>query len=409
MVAELNARMPEEGGLYLWTRSAFGEVHGYVVAWCYWLCNIVWFPTVLLLISVSALYLFGSQFLYLSESLAFNAVICLAVLWIVTGLNIVGLERARWIQNIGATAVWLTIGLLIVSGLLLSPGTAAVRPFTPDSLLPDLSDHHLLPYFAIIAFCFGGLELAPVMAGEVREPRRNIPRALVISAGAAGLLYMSGTLVLIMTVPQGEVGIIEGVAQTFHALASSAGMPWLGVVGVLLVLLGSIGLFGAWMTGTARLPFVIGLHHYLPEQLARIHPRWRSPYVSLLMQGGVVTVLFLWSIAGATVKDAFLVLLDMSVVLYFIPFLYMFAALVVHQRRNTGGRGMIGIFERSGSWVWIVAVSGFSVTLLATVLSCLPSGDVVDKEWFLVKVVGGATVLIGVGMVLFFLRKRKPN
>lgn len=106
---------------------------------------------------------------------------------------------------------------------------------------------------------------------------------------------------LIFTVPEGEIGIIEGVAQAFHEVSSTMGIPGIGMVGAILVALSTMGLFGAWMTGTARVPFVIGLDHYLPDAFGKIHPRWGSPYISLLMQGVVLTVLFLSSIMGSTV------------------------------------------------------------------------------------------------------------
>jgi len=88
MVAELNARMPEEGGFYLWTRTAFGDLHGYIAAWSYWISNIVWLPTVMIFISVSALYMFGDQWLALSQDPWYNGWVCLGFLWLITILNI---------------------------------------------------------------------------------------------------------------------------------------------------------------------------------------------------------------------------------------------------------------------------------------------------------------------------------
>lgn len=99
MVAELNARMPEEGGFYRWTRTAFGDWHGYVAAWTYWLSNIVWLPTALLLVSISCLYIFGDTWLGLTNNPWYNGLVCLGFLWLVTLLNVVGLKRAKWIQT----------------------------------------------------------------------------------------------------------------------------------------------------------------------------------------------------------------------------------------------------------------------------------------------------------------------
>ncbi len=403
MVAELNARMPEEGGFYLWTRSAFGDFHGYVAAWTYWLSNIVWLPTVMLLVSISALYIFGDNFLSLADNPWYNGMVCLGILWLVTVLNILGMERAKWIQNIGAIATWVCIALLLIVGIIFVANNASAHLFSLNKLIPDVTDFSLLPFFAIVAFCFGGLELAPIMAGEIQNPRKNIPRAIMLSSIAVSLLYIAGTLMLILTVPEGKVGIIEGVAQAFHAV----NFPGIGTIGAVLVVLSTMGLFGAWMTGTARVPFVIGLDHYLPDAFAKIHPQWGSPYISLLMQAMVLTILFLSSIMGSTLKEAFLILLDMSIILYFIPFLYMFASLVWHLKHNTGDEGSFELLGKSKATGWLVALLGFSITFFSIIISSMPTRDIENKMLFVVKVIGGAAVLIGAGLIVYYLKKRE--
>ncbi len=408
VVAELNARMPGEGGFYLWTRTAFGDLHGYIAAWTYWLGNIVWLPTVLLLVSVSSLYIIGDNFLGLANNPLYNGVLCLGILWLVTILNILGMKRAKWVQNIGGIAIWVCITMLLVVGIAFITHHKSGHPFSPDMLIPDLTDFSLLPFFAMVAFSFGGLELAPVLAGEIEAPRRNIPRAIMISAIAIGIFYMAGTLMLIFTVPAGKIGVIEGVAQAFHEAGTTMGAPGIGMGGAILVTLSTLGLFGAWLTGIARVPFVIGLDHYLPEAIGKIHPKWGSPYISLLMQGVVVTILFLASIGGSTVREAFLVLLDMSVILYFIPFLYMFASLIFHIRRNTGNGGIIPAFQKHKAAVWLAAILGFGTTLFSAVISCVPSKAIENKELFVIKVVGGAVLLIGAGLI-FYCRKGKRS
>ncbi len=407
MVAELNARMPEQGGFYLWTRTAFGDWHGYVAAWTYWLSNIVWLPTVILLVSISCLYALGDSWLGLVDNPWYNGAVCVGLLWLTTVLNILGMARAKWVQNIGATATWMCIGLLLVVGLVFVGQHGSVHPFSPDRLVPDFTDFSVLPFFAFVAFCFGGFELAPIMAGEVQDARRNIPRAIIISSIAVGLFYMVGTLMLIVTVAEGEVGVIEGVAQAFHEVGLAMGLPEIGSVGAILVAVSTMGLFGAWMSGTARVPFVIGLDRYLPRVLGRIHPRWGSPYVSLLMQGVVLTVLVIASIVGSTVKEAYLVLLSISVILYFIPFLYMFAALVWHLHHDTGGEGMIPIFQKSMASVWVVAALGFGITLFSTLISVVPTREVENKGLFVAKVVGGAALLIAAGLIVYYARRGK--
>jgi len=408
MISELNSRMPEEGGLYLWTRTAFGDFHGYIAAWTYWLSNIVWLPTIVLLITISALYIFGDSWIVLSDDFWYNGLIGMGILWLVTALNIFGLEKAKWVQNIGGFATWLCIILLVIVGMIYSINYESGHTFTSSSLLPDFTDFSILPFFAIIAFSFGGLELAPLMSGEIKNPKRNIPRAILISSFVVGLIYILGTLMLIIILPEGEIGVIEGISQAYASVGVSLKIPWIGTIGAILVTLGTIGLFGAWMTGTARIPFVIGIDHYLPDVIGKIHPKWGSPYISLIMQGVVLSILFIMSIAGTTIKEGFLILYDMSIILYFIPFLYMFAALIWHIKRDTGNGGVITLFQNSRFAVWLVTVMGFGITLLSVIIATIPSKEIEDKGLFMVKVIGGAALLIGAGLIVYFLKRKKP-
>lgn len=406
MVAELNARMPEEGGFYLWTRTAFGDAHGYLAAWCYWLSNIVWLPTVMLLTSIAVLYALGDHWLGLRDDALYTGTFCLSLLWTTTLLNVLGMERAKWIHNVGGLATWACIGLLVLVGGVFAWKHGSVHPFTPARLVPDLGDLSVMPFFAMLAFSFGGLELAPVMAGEIRDPERNVPRAIVLSSILVGLINILGTLMLIVTMEEGEVGIIAGVVQAFDAAGKGLGLPGVGPLGAILVAGSTLGLFGAWLTGTARLPFVVGLDRYLPAAFGKVHPRWGSPHVSLLAQAAVLTVLLLAAVAGATVKEAYLVLLDMAIILYFIPFLYMFAALAWHVRHDTGGRGLVPLFRRRPASAIAVAGVGFGITLFSLVISAVPSREIEDAGLFVLKVVGGAIVLIAAGLVLYFARRR---
>ena len=400
VVAELHAREPGEGGLYLWTRSAFGDLHGFVAAWSYWLANVVFLPTVALLISRSALHVFGSDALELADSALYNAVVCLAILWVLTLLNVGGMERAKWIQNVGGAASAGAVLLLVVAAVALVASGDSARLPTASDWLPDLTDLELLGYFAVVAFCFGGLELAPIMAGEIDRPASTVPRAILITSVAVGIINVAGTFALLVALPEGDVGIIEGVAQAFTALDASLGIPGLGVLGALLVTGSTLGLFGSWMTGNARIPFVIGVAHYLPPAFAKVHPRYGSPWVSLLVQAALLTVLLLMSVAGSTIEEAFLVLLDMSIVLYYIPFLYLFAAFARLMLVADDGPRLLAIFG-SRPAIATVAGVGFAITLLSTVAASVPTGEVAQPGLFLLKVVGGSAALIALGLVFY--------
>ncbi len=409
MVSELNARMPEEGGFYLWIRKAFGNFHGYIAAWSYWVSNIVWLATVVMLITIPALYLFGDKYLHLSNNSLYNALLGIVIIWVVAIFNIIGMEKAKWIQNIGGIATWICITLLFIFGSYYGIQYGSQSTISFEKFIPDLTNFELLPFYALIPFCFGGLELAPIMAGEIKNPRINIPKAIFYASIIVGLIYIVGTFMLLIIIPDGEIGIIDGVAQAFYKVNSRLNIFGLDFIGALLVTLSALGFFASWITGNARVPFVIGLDNYLPPAFAKVHPKFGSPIASIVMQAMVISILFLSSTAGSTIEEAFLILLDMSIVLYFIPFLYMFAAFAKHLLKNNDQQGLFKFLQKNKFNVWLITFFGFSTTLVATVLSCIPTKNVEDKAMFVVKVVGGSILLLAIGLSVFFRNNKRTT
>ncbi|MBT8259170.1 MAG: APC family permease [Bacteroidia bacterium] len=401
-VADLNSRLPEEGGFYIWTKKAFGEWHGFVAAWSYWISNIVWFPTVLFTIVLSSLYIFGDQHLGLRDNFLFTGVLAMIILWTVIILNIYGLKLAKWIQNIGAISLWILFALLLVMAVIYVSRFGPAQALTREAFIPDLGDFAVLPFFAAIAYSFGGFELSSVMSEEIRNPRKNIIRAIWVSGICIVVLYLIGTFSLLVAVPLGELNIVDGIAQTFHQIDKALGWPVLGSLGAILVTFGTIGLFGAWLSGSARLPFVIGLDNYLPPALGKLHPKYKSPHVSLILQGILVSILFIISIAGTEIQEAYSVLYDMSVILYFIPFLYLFAAFLWHKTRVQDGNKKNNGIKISKSVAWICACLGFSVIFLSIILAFMPSSAIENKTLFYIKIIGGTIILNGVGLLFYY-------
>ncbi len=174
-VMALASTIPEEGGLYVWTKRAFGERHGFMAGWLYWANNILYFPTLTLSTVVFALYVFGVRFAHLEQSRTYTAGAALVLLGIALVFNIVGMKSGRWVQNIGGIAQWIPSAALLLVGLVALTRFGSATPLPVSSLVPDFAALPTILFFANLCFGFAGLELAPVMAGEVVEPRRTFP------------------------------------------------------------------------------------------------------------------------------------------------------------------------------------------------------------------------------------------
>jgi amino acid transporter len=279
--------------------------------------------------------------------------------------------------------------------------------FDVHSLIPDLTRLATLSFFATMTFGFAGLELAPIMGGEIKRPARTIPRAILISGVLIAGVYLVGTAVLLAALPRQTVDVISGIPQALTAVGERAGVPHLARIAALLITAGGIGGVGAWVAGTARLPFVVGVDRYLPTSLGRVHPRWGTPHVALLVQGVLCTVLLMMAAAGSTVEEAYVVLVDMTIVLYFIPFLYLFAALPVLRLRKVESGERVLPVPGGRFGVLLTAGLGLAATAISLFFAAVPPEDS-ERPWlFLIKVVGGSAALIGAGLLLYLLRRER--
>ena len=400
-VLELSSRIPHEGGLYLWSRAAFGDLHGFVVGWAYWVSNLVFFPSLLLFTSGVFLHVGGHSWLALAESPLYNAVFCLVLLWGATLLNILGLRRAKWLQNLGGIATLVVVTLMLVGGAIAWHEFGAATPMTAASLIPDLSSVATLGTFGILTLAYDGLELGPIMGDEIENPARTVPRSILISGIVIALLYAAGTAALLVALPPGQIDAIDGIPAAMQAIGARVGVPSFGATAAALVALGSIGGLSAWISGTARLPYVVGVGHYLPERLAGIHPKYGTPHVALLAQAGATSVVLLAAISGSAIHEAFVLLIDMTVALTCIVWLYLFASLAVLRHRAAGRNAGLTLIPGGPTACGLVAAVGIAATTIALAVSLVPPQGSAAPRLFLIKGVGGCVLILGVGVAIY--------
>ena len=410
VVTELSSRYPEEGGIYQWTKRALGERHGYVCGWCYWINNVLYYPNLLMSAAVIATYAIGKGDGALAGDWAYVLPATLLCLWVAAGLNIVGVGTGKWLQNIGGVGTYVP-GLIMVAlaVAVAATGQPSANPITSSNVVPDLGGLSGLNLWASIAFAFAGLELSSSMGGEVREPRRTLPRAVLVSAPLIAAAYVLGTWALLRLVPTGDLNIVSGLLQGIStgARALSPALWWLAPLAAVAYTLGSVGGVGAWLTAPARVAFAIGLDRYFPDAFGRVHPRWKTPYVAILVQAGLATAFLLVSVLGkgTTVEKAYLIILDTQLLIYFIPYVYLFISFLKLRREARPADAVRVPGGRVGAWA--AGVSGLVVTMLAMVIATVPPDGDENPLLFEAKVIGGALAFVGLGGVVYWRGRRR--
>ena len=401
-VTELASRYPQEGGLYIWSKCNFGDFAGFIAAWTYWTSNLPYFPSALYFAASNAVYVGGARWKHLSDSPTYYICFSLLGLAVITILNVVGLNVAKWLHNVGAFGMWIPVAIIIVMGLIAWHRFGSATRFTVASLVPDVHLKNMI-FWASLTFALGGSETASLMGDEVKNARSAIPRALFLGGIVVTLCYIFGTICTLLVLPSHQISDLQGLMQAITL--STERLHWFGMIPICgtLIAVSNIGAVGAYLAATARLPFVAGIDHVLPSAFGRLHPRWQTPYVALLVQSGVAAVFVFLGQAGTTVHGAYDVLVSMGIITYFVPYLFVFASMFRSQWREAEP----GTFRVPGKMPAAIFLScvGFLATSFTIVLSLIPAADEPNKLLATEKVVGLTGILILAGALLYWIEK----
>jgi len=404
-VLELSSRYPEEGGMYVWSKKAFGEFAGFMTGWMYWTANLPYYPGVLYFAAGNVLFVGGNRWQHLSTSATYFIVASLAGLALSFGLNLIGLNIGKWLHNLGALGTWVPAVMLIEMGLMAWLRFGSATQFGA-AIIPSLDLKNIF-FWSTVAFAFGGMEGASMMGDEIQNPRRNIPRALLASGVIITVVYIVATFSVLAALPADDVSGLQGFMQAMNKVAGKTGLEPVAPFAALLVTLSSIGGVSAWFAASARLPFVAGVDKFLPASFGRVHPKWRTPYVALAVQAVLAAIFIFLGQAGTSVKGAYDFLVGMGVLSYFLPFFYLFCA-VIRLQREPAGEGVMRI--PGGKPVAIfMALLGLATTVVSSVLACIPPADEPNKAVAVIKLLGSSACLILIGALIYWLEKRRSS
>ncbi|HYL16523.1 MAG TPA: APC family permease [Terriglobales bacterium] len=401
-VIELAHRYPGEGGVYLWAKEVFGDFHGFLSGWCYWTNNMMYVPTVMLYFVGVSVFVLGPSHQGLADNKAFALTASVALLALLTILNILGLGVGKWLNNLGAIGTGIAAAALIGLGLLIGLRFGSTVNAAEFRIPAD--PKFVLNSFGVICFGLVGLELASVMGDEIRDPKRTLPGAVAWGGVISGLLYIGVTLTLLISIGKNEISVLQGIVQAVAHMATRVGVAWIVPPFAFMLSLSIAGIGSAWMGGSARIPFVAGLDSYMPAWLGKIHPRYATPYAPLIVQFVVSLVLVVLNFAVAGVQEAFQFLLSLAVVLQLVPFLYMFAALLKLAFTDSSGKG----YYSKGTLV-LAGLSGFLTTTLGIALVFFPARLVTSLRVYEIWMFGGTLFFVGLAAFFFFVYgRRKP-
>lgn len=410
VAAELASTWPEEGGMFRWVGEAFGSRWGFLAIAMVFVEGCIWFPTVLTFAAVTLAYT-GPDARFderVADDRLFVLAIVLVVFWAAT------LIALRGASAFARTARWGGIvGTLVPAALLVGLGAAYLLSGEPSrttlswgAFVPDLTRLDNIVLAAGIFLFYAGIEVNAVHVRSIRQPERTYPLAILVAALVAVVVLTLGTLTIAVVVPQQDISLTTSLLQAFDHLLAWAGIGWAGPVVAAMLAVGVLAGVTTWVAGPATGLHAVARAGFLPRWFHRTNDRGMATNI-LLVQALVVTVLSVLFVVMPSVQSAYQLLSQLTVILYLVAYLLMFAAVVVLRRtqpdrprpyRVPGGR--VG--------VWAVGGLGFVASLLALVTSFAPPGQVAVGSPTTYVVLLVALALVFVALPLLLYRARTP-
>jgi amino acid transporter len=414
---ELSSRHPEQGGIYAWVHRAFGPLHGFVCGWCLWVNNLFYFPSLLLFAAANFALVLGPTGEGLADSRFFSVLFVLGFLWFCTGINIIGLAAGKWVQHVGSIATWIPPTLLVVCGAIAFATFGSATSFAPSELVPREDILTTMSLWSSMCFAFSGIEIASMVGQEVKNPRRTIPLGIMLAGVAVTGIYILSSASVLVAVPASELAERSGIADAVDLTTGRLGLAGMGALTGLLLVIGSIGGTNSWVAGAARVPFAAGVDAVLPAAFARLHPRYRTPHVALIVQGLAATLLFLASVfislggGETTVQESYDIMVNLTILVYFVPYLYLFVAWIVlrHREPNTPASPDTISIPGGAAAVWVTASCGSLATLIAIGLVFVPPPDTENVLNYEVNLAGQSLLLFIIGFAFYAFARRRAR
>jgi amino acid transporter len=404
IAAELSTAWPETGGLYVWIREAFGKKTGFFVVFWQWLYNVVWYPTIMAFLASTLCYIFMPS---LANDKTYMITMILLMFWGATFSNWFGMGLSSKISVLSAL-VGTLFPMLAIVGLgvaWLWKGNVSEIAFSWQTFFPHFSSIDDYSLLSMVLFGLIGIEMSAVHAGDVKNPKRDYPRALFISAAIIIATLVLSSLAIAIVVPQKNIQLASGLMQAFQFFFVNLHIPFLIIVVAICIMIGSLGTVSAWVLGPIKAIMVAAEDKVIASHYANKN-RFQVPTKLLIIQAVIMSILSLFFIFMPSINTAFSLLSTMTSQIALFVYMAMFVAAIRLRVKHPNVKrlykvpgGIIGLS--------IISIAALLFCIVVFVIGFFPPSQLsipalVNYESWLI----GGTVIAAI-LPFFLLRQKK--
>ena len=410
VAAELAAMFSDkQGGVFRWVGEAFGKRMGFLAIWLQWVESTIWYPTVLTFGAVSLAFIGmnDAHDMALASNRLYTLVVVLAIYWLATFISLKGMSWVGKVSKIGGlVGTIIPAGLLVVLAIVyLVSGGHSQLDFKGD-FFPDFSNFNNLVLASSIFLFYAGMEMGGIHVKDMDNPSVNYPKAVFIGSFITVLIFVLGTFSLGIIIPKSEINLTQSLLVGFDRYFDFIRASWLSPIIAIALAFGVLAGVLTWVAGPSKGIFAVGRAGYLPPFFQKTNSIGVQKNI-LFIQGGIVTLLGLLFVVMPSVQSFYQILSQLTVLLYLIMYLLMFAAAIYLRYNMKKANRPFRIGSKGNGLMWLIAGVGFLGSLLAFVLSFIPPGQIAvgsNAMWYSVLVIG-CIVVVAVPLVIYAMRK----
>jgi glutamate:GABA antiporter len=394
IAAELGSTYPEQGGLYVWIKKALGRRWAARSVWYYWISLPVWLPAIYIAIADILGHIFFPG-ITLWQQIAISVVL----IWIALGINLCPLNVSKWIPNIGSVAQFIIVAGMIASAALffLKSGHMANR-ITFADVMPSLNA--ALVFIPMIIYNLQGCELVSSAAGEMKNPARDIPRALISCAFLIAALYLMTTFSVWVVIPVEEINVASGVLHVFtNALDDNIAKPFIVVAAGFLISSAFFAGIIAWNLGLNRSIAESANNGDMPKILGKMN-RNMAPLGASVISGIVSTAVILaYGFIASNAAELFWHTVSFSLIVQLFSNLMLFPSFIILRNKDRSAPRPFRVPGPGWFAILLAILAGMFVLAAILILLIQPGQDFVRVT---LPIIAGVITVVIIGEVLAF-------
>ncbi|MBQ5616466.1 MAG: amino acid permease [Bacteroidaceae bacterium] len=410
VAAELAAMFQDkQGGVFRWVGEAFGKRIGFLAIWLQWVESTIWYPTVLTFGAVSLAFIGmdSTADMSLASNKFYTLAVVLIIYWAATFISLKGMGWVSKVAKVGGLiGTIIPAALLVLLGIIyLATGGKSQMDFG-GSFFPDITKLDNLVLASGIFLFYAGMEMTGIHVKDMENPSKNYPKAVFLGALITVLIFVLGTFALGIIIPQKDINLTQSLLVGFDNYFKYIKMSWLSPIIAIALAFGVLAGVLTWVSGPSKGIFAVGKAGYLPPFMQKSNNIGVQKNI-LLIQGGIVTLLSLLFVIMPSVQSFYQILSQLTVLLYLIMYLLMFAAAIYLRYNMKDTERPFRLGKSGNGMMWIISGVGFLGSLLAFVLSFIPPAQIAvgsSTVWYAVLFIG-CIIVVGVPFVIYAMRK----